>query len=133
LRLLSTWLLIAGCALLCACTVESNEPASGDTQTLAQQGDSASWRKRYLQLGKQIYERTCASCHDDGTDGAPVIGDHDAWSERSPLWSAVLMGHAKHGYLNMPPKGGYPELTDKDVEAAGEYMLSVTFPELPRD
>jgi len=49
------------------------------------------------------------------------------------MWQAVLFNHAKAGYLDMPGKGGQPELTDESVEAATEYMLGLTFPELPKD
>jgi cytochrome c5 len=92
-----------------------------------------SWRERRLSYGKSIYESACASCHDQGINGAPAIGDQNEWSKRSPLWLAVLFEHAKVGYLGMPPKGGSSELTDLEVDAAGEYMLSVTFPKLPLD
>ena len=93
----------------------------------------ASWRARYLALGRETYEGVCASCHDEGRDGAPTKGDQASWANRSPLWSAVLIEHAKSGYLGMPAKGGHEELTDRAVEAAGEYMLSETFPQMPRD
>jgi hypothetical protein len=33
----------------------------------------------------------------------------------------------------MPAKGDRPELTEQAVDAAGEYLLSITFPELPLD
>jgi cytochrome c5 len=93
----------------------------------------ASWRENRLALGKAVYEKTCSACHDDGLDGAPAIGDQQAWSQRSPLWSAVLFEHSKSGYLDMPAKGAHPELSDQEVDAASEYMLSTTFPEMPLD
>lgn len=92
-----------------------------------------SWRERRLSYGKSIYEQACASCHDEGLDGAPAIGDRKEWSTRSPLWLAVLLEHAKNGFLGMPAKGGDTLLSDRAVDAAGEYMLSVTFPEKPLD
>ena len=49
------------------------------------------------------------------------------------MWQAVLFNHAKSGFLEMPPKGGQPGLPDESVEAATEYMLGITYPELPRD
>jgi cytochrome c5 len=49
------------------------------------------------------------------------------------LWSAVLFEHANAGFLQMPAKGACPELTEPSVDAASEYLLSVTFPELPLD
>lgn len=102
----------------------------------AQAGDDTAmtdWRERYFEVGRETYESACAACHDEGRDGAPRKGDPAAWSDRSPLWSAVLLEHAKDGYLLMPPKGGHTYLGDHAVEAAGEYMLNETFPEQPRD
>lgn len=93
----------------------------------------ADWRTDRLALGEATYASACASCHDAGEDGAPRTGVREDWSERSDLWQAVLFNHAKAGYLQMPGKGGQPELTDEAVEAATEFMLGRTFPELPRD
>ena len=83
--------------------------------------------------GQQAYEQACARCHDEGTDGAPRTGDSDAWAGRSMLWEAVLFEHAKKGYLEMPAKGGEETLDGRTVERAAEYMLSITFPEAPKD
>jgi cytochrome c5 len=110
------------------------EPASSPVLGAAEQKKAAaSWREHRLAYGKEIYEQACASCHDEGVDGAPAIGDRHAWSGRSPLWSAVLFEHANAGFLQMPAKGACPELTEPSVDAASEYLLSVTFPELPLD
>ena len=114
-------LVAAGCCL----AVSALAGAGGDLQE--------DWQGDYHAHGKKVYDDACASCHDEGKDGAPVIGDRQAWSDHSPLWSAVLLEHAKAGWLQMPTKGGHPELSDQDVEAAGEYLLTVTFPEKPRD
>lgn len=104
-----------------------------DPSGLAEDYEIVSWRDRYLALGRDTYEWACAACHDDGRDGAPVKGDRESWATRSPLWSAVLLEHAKQGWVDMPARGGHPYLSDRAVEAAGEYMLSETFPEKPRD
>lgn len=127
------WLLVAGYALVSACAVDRDVAPPVEAGSAKEQRSLSSWPEGYLTLGKETYERSCASCHDEGVHGAPAIGDRDAWAGRSPLWSAVLLEHAKSGYLDMPAKGGDPELTDHAVEAAGEYMLSKTFPELPAD
>jgi cytochrome c5 len=81
--------------------------------------------------GQQTYENVCARCHKKGRGKAPAVGDRNAWENRSPLWVAVLEEHAKNGYLKMPAKGGDPSLSDYDVTAAAEYMLTLTFPERP--
>ena len=91
------------------------------------------WRERYLALGEDVFNWACASCHASGDNNAPQLGDRSNWSDRSPLWSAVLLEHAREGYLEMPAKGGHPYLSDRAVQAAGEYMLGVTFPEKPVD
>ena len=75
------------------------------------------------------YERACAACHDEGLNGAPAVGDQEAWAGRSSLWVAVLEEHAKEGYLDMPARGGDPGLSDCEVAAATEYMLSLTHPD----
>lgn len=83
--------------------------------------------------GQQAYEQACASCHEEGLDGAPRTGDPEAWADRSMLWEAVLFEHAKKGYLEMPAKGGDETLRGTAVERAAEYMLTLTFPDAPRD
>ncbi|NIM68867.1 MAG: hypothetical protein GTN86_01940 [Xanthomonadales bacterium] len=107
---------------------DCSEPGSG-----AYEGNPEGWQAERLQHGKAIYDRACAVCHDPGAGAAPDIGNREDWSGRSRLWCAVLFEHAKAGYLDMPAKGSHPELSGRDVETAAEYMLSVTFPELPLD
>ena len=91
------------------------------------------WREDRLAQGKATYESACASCHEGGEGGAPRPGRREDWSDRSDMWQAVLFNHAKSGYLAMTGKGGQPELSDESVEAAAEYMLGLTYPELPQD
>ena len=91
------------------------------------------WREDRAALGKATYEAACASCHETGDGGAPITGKRDQWEERSDMWQAVLFKHAKSGYLEMPGKGGHTDLTDESVEAATEYMLGLTYPELLKD
>ena len=110
------------------------DSASSPVSDVAGQGEAADlWEERRLAYGKEIYEQACASCHDEGVEGAPAIGDRNAWSQRSLLWYTVLFEHAKDGYLEMPAKGDRPELTEQAVDAASEYLLSITFPEMPLD
>ena len=108
--------------------------AAQDGATLeAEDAEIVAWRERYLALGKDVFDWACASCHASDEGNAPQMGVRDNWSDRSPLWSAVLLEHAREGYLEMPAKGGHPYLSDRAVQAAGEYMLGETFPELPTD
>ena len=86
-----------------------------------------------LEDGKRNYEAICAKCHETGVDGAPVVGRVEDWSERPQLWEAVLMEHAKAGYIKMPARGAADYATEYDVESATEYMLHLTYPNLPAD
>ena len=127
------WILIAAISGIVGCTSESDQAVQAAGNPAYTYHPQLNWRERYLELGRETYESACAACHDEGKDGSPTMGDRDSWADRSPLWSAVLIEHAKSGYLGMPSKGGQQELSDRAVQAAGEYMLSQTFPELPLD
>ncbi len=83
--------------------------------------------------GATAYQENCARCHDTGKQGAPRMGNPDDWEVRSSLWQAVLMEHAKDGFFDMPARGGDPELPDDVINAAAQYMLEQTFPNMPKD
>jgi cytochrome c5 len=110
-------------------------PGGGDVATPSQpvgaeqRAVKPTWREDRVSLGKETYESACASCHETGDHGAPITGKQEQWEERSDMWQAVLARHAKSGYLEMPGKGGQPDLSDEVVEAATEYMLGLTFPD----
>ena len=134
---IQSWTFMVAVLFLFGCSVESEESGQKQAEKQTSQAtcdyEEGSWRSRYLELGRETYQVACASCHDEGNETAPALGDRDAWSTRSPLWAAILLEHAKSGYLNMPAKGGQPQSTERAVEAAGEFMLCETFPELLRD
>lgn len=78
----------------------------------------------YAASGKDVYNTNCASCHATGAAGAPKPGDKAAWENRlktgmDALYSATLKGKGA-----MPAKGGNASLTDADVKAAVDYMVS---------
>ncbi|HEY4136888.1 MAG TPA: c-type cytochrome [Casimicrobiaceae bacterium] len=78
--------------------------------------------------GKKIYESTCVACHGAGSAGAPKFGDKGAWSARIAQGNNTLDAHAIQGFQGksgvMPPKGGNTTLSDADVKAAVDYMVS---------
>jgi cytochrome c5 len=86
-----------------------------------------------LEDGKRSYEAICASCHESGADGAPVVGRAEDWEGRSDLWEGVLFEHAEAGYIKMPARGAASHATNYDVEVAAEYMLHITYPDRPTD
>lgn len=77
--------------------------------------------------GKQVYEKTCATCHAAGIAGAPKLGDAEAWQPRIEKGMDTLVDHAVNGYQGkagmMPAKGGNPSLSDAEIDAAVKYMI----------
>ena len=106
--------------LLVACA-HQDEPSNG--MLLAADGMN----------GEAAYNEFCAGCHETGMLGAPIAGDAMDWGTRSRLWDAVLLDHAITGYLEMPARGGRTDLPDAVVRSAAEYMLRMTFPDMPHD
>ena len=76
--------------------------------------------------GEVPYKRACAACHDQGVAGAPKLGDRAAWAPRikqgkDALYTVGLKGKPGTG---MMARGGNASLSDADVTAAVDYMVS---------
>ncbi len=78
--------------------------------------------------GAKVYSATCAACHAAGVAGAPKFGDKAAWKDRIAQGNAKLYEHAIKGFQGkagfMPPKGGNGALSDAEVKAAVDHMVS---------
>ncbi len=74
--------------------------------------------------GKKVYDTTCMVCHATGVAGAPKFGDKVAWAPHLVHGMDALLQSALKGKGAMPPKGGNPSLSDDDVRAAVEFMVS---------
>lgn len=77
-----------------------------------------------LAKGKSVYNSVCATCHKGGLAGAPKLGDAAAWAPRIATGMDALYSVALNGRGAMPPKGGRVDLSDADVKAAVDYMVS---------
>lgn len=78
----------------------------------------------YAASGKDVYSASCASCHATGAAGAPKLGDKAAWENRLKTGVDALLNAALKGKGAMPAKGGNASLSDADVKAAVDYMVS---------
>lgn len=74
--------------------------------------------------GKKTYAAVCAMCHAAGVAGAPKTGDKAAWKPRIAQGKDMLYTSALKGKNLMPPKGGAASLSDADIKAAVDYLVS---------
>lgn len=77
---------------------------------------------------ESTYKSKCVACHGGGIAGAPKLGDKAAWAARITQGDEVLLQHAIKGFKGdtgyMPPKGGFMALSDEEISAAVQYMVS---------
>jgi cytochrome c5 len=74
--------------------------------------------------GKEVVDSVCSKCHATGAQGAPKIGDKQAWSKRASQSLSSLTDHALKGIRQMPSHGGSPDLTDFEIKRAITYMVN---------
>lgn len=73
---------------------------------------------------EQVVRAQCINCHGPGLNGAPRIGDREAWVPRLTQGLDSLVHAAIRGHDGMPPRGGMPQLTDEEFRAAVVYLFS---------
>lgn len=95
------------------------EPAQQPQATAA-----ASTGKPAAADGKKVFDSTCTACHATGVAGAPKPGDKAAWAPRIKQGMDALVQSVLKGKGAMPPKGGNASLSDADVRAGVEFMVS---------
>lgn len=74
--------------------------------------------------GEGTFKKICSGCHAAGLLGSPKFGDKTAWAPRIAQGLDTLYNSALKGKNAMPAKGGNPALSDADVKAAVQYMVS---------
>ena len=77
-----------------------------------------------LRTSEQVVQRACANCHKDGANGAPRIGDREAWVPRLTKGIDALLRSAVHGHGPMPARGGVANLSDVELMGAIVYMFN---------
>jgi len=78
--------------------------------------------------GEQIVKARCVECHGTGKNGAPRIGDKEAWIPRMKQGFDGVVRSAINGHGAMPPRGGMADLTDSEIRAAITYMFQAPAP-----
>jgi len=74
--------------------------------------------------GKAVYDKVCHVCHAAGVAGAPKLGDKAAWAPRIQQGMTTLVQSVTNGKGAMPPKAGMTSLTDAELRAGVEFMVS---------
>lgn len=78
----------------------------------------------FAESGRQVYKTYCTFCHKTGLNGAPKMGDDTYWSESIKKGKETVYSNAINGVGSMPPKGGASNLSDEEIKAAVDYMVS---------
>lgn len=77
--------------------------------------------------GSVIFNNLCTGCHTSGAGGAPTM-DKTHWGARIAQGKDTLHKHAIEGFTGstgvMPARGGNPALTDEQVIATVDWMIS---------
>lgn len=71
----------------------------------------------------EIYSSACASCHDSGASGAPILGEVDDWTDRIDKGTETLYDHAINGFNAMPAMGLCSDCTDEEMKDTVDYMI----------
>ncbi len=78
--------------------------------------------------GHQVYQAACVACHGAGIAGAPKLGDKSQWAKRIAKGLDTLYASAVNGVQGstgaMPAKGGNAALSNTEVKAAVDYIVS---------
>ena len=81
--------------------------------------------------GEEIVRSQCSSCHLNGLNGAPKMGDRAAWIPRLKDGMEAAVVSAVHGHGAMPARGGLPELSTPEIRSAIAYMFDYGLPAPP--
>lgn len=81
-----------------------------------------------LVAGKKIFDQYCQGCHLTGAGGAPKIADQAAWEPLIKQGLNTLYKNAINGIGGMPAKGTCTTCTNKEIQAAVQYIVSQSKP-----
>ncbi len=96
------------------------------TQSFADSGTPAAdqdVRSYNLGLGRWVFTQQCLNCHSTGVLGAPRFRKPADWSRRLDKGLPALIEHTINGHGEMPAKGGFEKLTEREVAAAVAYVV----------
>lgn len=120
-------LLMGGCGKKETSAPAATSPAPPATTASAPPQAAASTTSG-VGVGEDVFRKACRACHELGIAGAPKLGDAADWGPRIAQGTDVLYQHSLKGFTGkkgvMPAKGGFTTLSDAEVTAAVDYMVS---------
>lgn len=91
--------------------------------------DACTVTRAEMTAGKSLYENNCAVCHgSDGEGAMPGVRsmtENTWWTNKSDqeLVAMIINGiKSTDGPVSMPPKGGNPSLTEKQIHSIVNYL-----------
>lgn len=78
-----------------------------------------------ISRGEKVVMDFCNRCHSAGLMHSPKLGQAKDWAPRLKKGLSTLQANAIHGLNKMPARGGKKALTDADIQAAVNHMLSL--------
>jgi cytochrome c5 len=85
------------------------------------------WGANATRNGAEVYDTVCIECHRAGLNGAPRVGDREAWIPRMKRGLNELTLSAIRGHGGMPARGGQASLTDAEIHNAIAYMFNPNY------
>jgi cytochrome c5 len=77
-----------------------------------------------------LYVNSCSWCHNEGTGGAPKIGDKEDWERRTSKGMTKVYANAIDGFEGatgiMPAKGSNMNLSDEEIKEIVDFMVGVS-------
>lgn len=100
----------------------------------SESGSGGTADRRTVRHGALVFQRTCATCHGADAHGLPDLGKDLTISEffrdstDEALLHFVQEGRVVEGGTSMPPRGGFPDLTDDEIRDAITYIRTLEPP-----
>lgn len=118
----------SGIAARLAAVGQINTAQAQSTSTPTQSAATETAATETTVDGQKVYQASCIACHGAGIAGAPLVGNAAAWASRIEAGADSLYTNAINGFQGssgvMPGKGGNAALSDDEVKAAVDYMVS---------
>ena len=118
----------SGEASAAAGTAAPDTAASDEDESASDQGAAAAGPGPAAieddELAVATYKTYCFACHQTGVAEAPPTGDTEAWAPRAAAGFEALFRSVVNGKGAMPPRAGFPHLTDDELRAGTRYLLA---------